>query len=472
MAQFGETAVRATSRALCGSARPMLSLHFGFRLAALGVVGALALVVWSMVLRGDVRRAIPLVILSWAVSDSYFVGPRLTYYTDANGVTNYLGIGSLLLFVVFLGLVVRDGRFTTRFLRTPTFAAFYVLFACAVVTQGWHLGLVPGIGLAYARVLQPMMVVALLAYMGRDQAGLRRACLWIIGAVALAIGLRYTAGAALGQASVSGLVENAGGGQRVAAIGSWTIYGTICASTLPLLVAVFVIDHSRVERVALTVVALITVKEVLATGTRGAVLGFSALLLFLLRRGARWWVVALVGVALTGAIVFGFQGEFSGTRALSFNVGGLLSQANTRARLERNRAAIHFIAESPVSGAGLGIPLQVDGNQIGSWVYNPYLAWGVAMGLLALLAFASIVGLSAVYAVTNWRAATGSLRTLRVGLVACLAVWLVNQFTTGDSLTYLQSTQASYFFYAVVGLILGSRLAESSRLSRARAGLV
>lgn len=439
-----------------------MSLHFAFRLGALGVVAGLAIVVWSMALRGEVRRAIPLVILSWAVSDSYFVGPRLTYYTDQNGLANYLGTGSLLLFVVFLGLLAREGAFVSRFLRTPTFLAFYVLLGCAMATQGWHLGLTAGLGLAYARVVQPMMVVALLAYYGRDEAGLHRAFLWLIGTVALAIGLRYGAGAALGQTSISGLVENAGSGQRVAAMGSWTIYGTICASILPLAVALIVVDHNRAERVALVVVALLAVKEVLATGTRGAVLGFATLIFFLLRRGARWWVVALVAVALVGAVSFGFRAEFSGTRTLSFNVGVILGQANTRARLDRNLAAIHFIAERPASGAGLGVPLAVDGNEIGSWVYNPYLAWGVAMGLLALLAFAAIVGFCVVDAVGNWRAAAGSLRTLQIGLAACLAVWLVNQFTTGDSLTYIQSTQASYFFYATVGLVLGSRLARST----------
>ena len=94
---------------------------------------------------------------------------------------------------MFIGLLSREGKFVARFMRTPMFAAFYVLLASAVLTQGWHLGLVPGVGLAYDRVVQPMMVVALLAYLGGSVQGVRQAFLWIIGAVALAIGLRYAA---------------------------------------------------------------------------------------------------------------------------------------------------------------------------------------------------------------------------------------------------------------------------------------
>jgi O-antigen ligase len=186
--------------------------------------------------------------------------------------------------------------------------------------------------------------------------------------------------------------------------------------------------------------------------------------LFLLRRRARWWVVALVGTALVGTVAFGFRTEFSGSRALTLNVGTVLSQPNTRVRLERNLAAIHYIEERPISGSGLGLPLRVDGQEIGTWVYNPYLAWGVAMGAIALVAFVAIVLLCVGYSIGNWRGSSGALRTLQVGLTASLVVWLMNQFTTGDSLTYLQSVQASFFFYAVVGLVLGSRLARRRRL--------
>jgi hypothetical protein len=443
----------------------VLSLHFLFHLGALMVVAGLAIMVWVMILRGDVRRAIPFVILSWAVS-SYIPRPTFAYYTDPNGVVNSFGVSSLLLAIVFLGLLAKERAFVARFLRTPMFVTFYVLFACAVLTQCWYLGFVAGSGLAYDRVLQPMMVVALMGYLGRSQSGLRRAFLWIIGAVALAIVLRYAAGTLLGPASVSSAVEEVTGGiGRVSGLGSYTIYGTICASILPLGVSLLAVDHGRAERVALVVVGLVTVKEVLGTGTRGAILGFIALLVFLLRRRARWWMVALVGAVLVGGVAFGFRAGFSGSRALSLDVSSMLSQPNTRARLERNLAAIHYIVERPLSGSGLGLPLRVDGTDIGTWVYNPYLAWGVAMGLMALLAFAAIGGMSVVYSLGNWRASSGNLRTLQVGLTASLIVWFINQFTTGDSLTYLQSVQASFFFYAIVGLILGSRLGRQQHPS-------
>jgi O-antigen ligase len=443
----------------------VLSLHLLFRLGAYGIVAGLVIAVGVMILRGDIRRAIPFVILSWGISEGYASRLMVAYYTDPNGIRNSFGVSSLLLAIVFIALLAKEGAFVARFLRTPMFVAFYVLFACAVLSQVWYLGFVPGVGLAYDRVLQPMMVVALMGYLGRSQSGLRRAFLWIIGAVALAISLRYAAGVALGPDSVSSVVDAAGGVRRVGALGSWTIYGTICASILPLIVSLVAVDRRRSERVALVLVGLVTVKEVLATGTRGAILGFVALLVFLLRRRARWWMVALVAAVLVGAVAFGFRAGFSESRALSFDVGTMLSEPNTRGRFERNLAAIHYIAERPLSGSGLGLPLRVDGTDIGTWVYNPYLAWGVAMGLIALLAFAAIVGMSVVYSIGNWRASSGNFRTLQVGLTASLLVWLLNQFTTGDSLTYLQSAQASFFFYAILGLILGSRLGRQRHLS-------
>lgn len=437
----------------------MLSLHLLFHLGALGVVAGLAIMVWVMILRGDVRRAIPFVILSWAVAN-YIPRPTLAYYTDPYGFVNSFDLSNLLLAIVFIGLLVKEQAFTTRFLRTPIFAAFYVLFACAVVTQVWYLGFVAGFGLAYAHVLQPVMVVALLAYLGRSQSSLRRSFVWLIGTVVLAIGLRYAASSTLGAGWVSAVGANSGGGVRVFGLGSWTIYGTICASILPLVVALLIVDRSDAERVALVLVALVTVKEVLATGTRGAVLGFAAVLVFFLQGRARRWVMPLAGVALVGVAAFGLRGEFSGSRALTLNIGTVLSQPNTQVRFERNLAAIHYITEHPLSGSGLGLPLRVDGTDIGTWVYNPYLHWGVATGLIGLLAFATIVGVSVVYSIGNWQASSGNLRTLHIGLTAALVVWLINQFTTGDSLTYLQSVEATFFFYAIVGLILGSRLSR------------
>jgi len=437
---------------------PMPTLHFLFRFGLLSVAVALAAVVWERVLRGEIRRAIPFVVLSWGISESYGRMPMLTFYTDRNGIASHFGVSSFLLAVAFIGLMAKERAFVTRFLRTPMFVAFYVLFACVVLTQGWYLGFVPGVGLAYDRVLQPMMVVALLSYVGRSPSGLRSAFLWIIGAVALAICVRYLADAFLGTSPVVSDADLTNGVRRVGGIGTWTIYGTICASVLPLLVSLLVVDRGLVERVGFVLFALVAVKEVLATGTRGAFLGLAAPLVFLLRRRARWWVTALVVTLLVGAGTFGLRAGFSGSRALSLNAGSLLSQPNVVARLNRNDAAIHYLLKHPLSGSGLGLPLYSDGIDIGTWVYNPYLHWAVSMGLIASLAFAAIVGMSVMYTVGNWRASSGILRTLQVGLTASLVVWLVNQFTSGDSVTYVQSVQASLFFYAIVGLILGSRL--------------
>ena len=434
-----------------------ISLHFIYRLAVLGFMATVYLAAADAFLRGNIRRLILCVILSWGL-EPFSPVPNFVFYTDSQGIRNGFGVTSALLAVAFVALMLVDSAFVARFFRTPIFLAFYVLFACAALTQMWYLGFLPGLGLTYDRVLQPMMVVVLLAYLARDGEKVRSVYLCLVGAVTTAIVLRYAAGVALGGGVMSTTVSNAAGIPRVSAIGSWTIYGTICASMIPIVIALLATERVSLNRVVLIVVTLLLVKEVMATGTRGAIVGFSAVLLFSIRRRARRWMLACVAIALVAALALNYHAAFSGSRTLSLNINALLNQPNTQVRFERNLAAVHYISAHPFSGSALGVSHWVQGQEIGTWVYNPYLAWGAAMGLPALLAFAAIVVLTIAYTVGNWRASSGSYKTLQVGVAAALVVWLINQFTTGDSLTYLQSVNASFFFYALVGIALGSHM--------------
>jgi hypothetical protein len=437
----------------------MLSLHFLFRFAVAAGIAAIGIMVWVRLLHKAVRGLIPFAILIWGVPSSFIgVIPQVVVYVDHQGNSSSLTVSSYLLAVVFVVVMTREPAFVGRFLRTPIFLAFYVLFASAFISQAWYLGIWTGLGLAYIRVLQPMMVVVLLAYLAVDEEGLRMAFLSLIGAAAVAIVGRYTAGAALGAGTVSAIDNGTGGAPRVFSLGSWTIYGTICASIVSLIVALVATERRALVRIVLVAAAVFTVKEVLATGTRGALIGLAAVGVFSMRRRARWWMLGVILIVAMAAVAFHFHGEFTGSRALSLDVHSVIGERNTQVRLKRNAAAISYIVAHPLSGSALGVRHLVERQEIGTWVYNPYLAWGTAMGLPALLSFTAIMLFTIGYSIGNWRKASGSWRTMQVGLAAALGVWLINQFTTGDSLTYLQSVDATFFFYAIVGLILGSHL--------------
>jgi len=431
-----------------------LTHHFLFRLLVLGGTGAIGLALLDRFLHADSRRMVPLVIVSWGIS-RFAVLPVLVFYTDRQGIENSVSITSAFLVFAFLTILNVDREFVQQFVRTPVFLAFALLLVSTAMTQVWYLGLIPGLGIAFTRVLEPLMVVVLLARLVRDVDGLRLASLSIVVSVTLAILIRYAAGAALGENVVLQAVANAAGEGRVSALGSWTIYGTLCAAMIPLAIALLAIDTGSIKRLLLLAAVVLGAKEVIATGTRGALIGLLAVFVISMRGRARRWAVASLSGLLMAVFLFNVHFAFSGTRVLSLNVNDVLREPNTQTRLDRNLAALHYVTQHPFSGSPLGVLHWVQGQEIGTWVYNPYLAWGTASGLPALLTFALIMLLTIRYAVANWRTSTGSERVLNVGVAAALTVWLINQFTTGDSLTYLQSVEAASFFYALVGIVVG-----------------
>ena len=84
------------------------------------------------------------------------------------------------------------------------------------------------------------------------------------------------------------------------------------------------------------------------------------------------------------------------------------------------------------------------------------------MGILGLLAFVLIMLLSMIQSISNLISETKELKIYQVSILIALVVWLVNQLTTGDSLTYLQPVESVLFFYAVIGMIEGQRVAREN----------
>jgi hypothetical protein len=207
--------------------------------------------------------------------------------------------------------------------------------------------------------------------------------------------------------------------------------------------------------------------EAFLTGTRGAILAFLTFGLFVFTRETRW--LFLIG-GTVGLIAFGVLGEdavieFSGGRLLTLDPQTMLNDANAAVRFWRNSLALDYILTHPFEGLGLGKPTGASAWEIVFWTYNPYLAWGVPFGIFGLIGFAILMLQSAMRAVRIFLHAQSDTRIYQLTIGICLLVWVVNQFTTGDSMTYIQSVESTFFFYLIIGMIVGQDIAlEDARI--------
>jgi O-antigen ligase len=143
----------------------------------------------------------------------------------------------------------------------------------------------------------------------------------------------------------------------------------------------------------------------------------------------------------------------------------MTNEPNWIGRLSRNAEAWRYILDHPFTGLGLGQVTMEAGSNLPFWTYNPYLHWGAAMGIPAMLAFATMMLLSLFHSIRNYLSEKPELKAYQLGILIALLIWLINQFTTGDSLTYFQPVESILFFYAVIGMILGQRLARETESS-------
>jgi hypothetical protein len=333
---------------------------------------------------------------------------------------------------------------------------FLILALTGLFTQIYHLGFRAGLGIVYVRVIQPFIFVLLASYWASSKTKLGTLFVIAITASLAGIGLRV---------SSPTMIDEATG--RVFAIGSWTIYGTILSATIPLVICLLATTRRFWVKVLLVGIMTMLVWEAFLTGTRGAILAFLTFGLFVFTRETRW--LFLIG-GTVGLIAFGVLGEdavieFSGGRLLTLDPQTMLNDANAAVRFWRNSLALDYILTHPFEGLGLGKPTGASAWEIVFWTYNPYLAWGVPFGIFGLIGFAILMLQSAMRAVRNFLHAHSDTRIYQLTIGICLLVWVVNQFTTGDSMTYLQSVESTFFFYLIIGMIVGQDIAlEDARV--------
>lgn len=432
----------------------------------LGAVAAL-FGIWTVALmvRGRATALTVLATVLLGFPYALVIQPFLVLYRDSFGYTTGITLSSVLLLAAFVTALVekREGsRVPGR--SEPVLWLLGIIALVGLLTQSVHIGVLPAIGVAYVRVAQPIMFVWLIASMVRREGSLRPAVLALVAAAAVGLFTRVALEAAGAQ-----LLTNTQG--RAASIGTWTIYGTIMAATVMLLIALAV--HSRPVAISglWTLGIPIALAELFATQTRGAILGLVAASAFILARKQRLSVVILTATVVAIVLVSGIGLEQGAGRPLTLDAKEMISQPNAISRFVRNAMAIDYIVENPLAGLGLGRPTRSDQADLSVWVDNPYLAWGVAFGLPALLAFLGVMILTVRGAVRSVRRSHDREQYLRIGVLAALGVWIVNQFTTGDSLTYLQSIDAALFFYGIVGMVLGSEWLDRDALVPGERGL-
>ena len=227
------------------------------------------------------------------------------------------------------------------------------------------------------------------------------------------------------------------------------------AAAVVMTVSLVVTSPALRTRILWLTLGALCLSDLVLTKTRGALLGLSGLAVYLLGAKPRRLVIIMFAVIILAAMGLGYRLQFFSGRELTLNMHEMLSQPNSQFRLARNGDALDYVIHHPFKGVALGTTFYHGGSEIGSWVDNPYLAWGVAAGLPGLLAFAVLMVWSLWVSTRAVFRSTGNERILLMGVLGALVAWFINQWTTGDSLTYVQRPEAALFFYAVIGIVVG-----------------
>ena len=229
---------------------------------------------------------------------------------------------------------------------------------------------------------------------------------------------------------------------------------------LPLVIATFLISESRKVRLFAIAVGVAAAAGVIATFSRAGFLGLAT-------------VVGIYAVKLITRPgrerSFAFALIVAGVLALPFLPGEYVARLTTITAVEadptgsaqeRKRdtfAALAFVAEHPIVGAGLGSDsLALNAVRGARWlsVHNAYLQYAVDLGIPGLLLFLALLW-------SSWRAAASSARNARnrrgaessAALAEALSI-SVGVFAVG---AFFHPVAYHFYFYYFAGLALATR---------------
>ncbi len=380
------------------------------------------------------------------------LSPRFPFhYEDTAGNITDINLTGLFLVVIFFMIVIKRWSWFVYAINNSIVQALCLIFIFGLLTQVYYLGLFMGGLVVFARVIQPILFIILTSYLSRSRSGLMKSFVFVVASILIAIAYGIIT-------ENAGVTETDADGRRLGVIGSWTIYATILVSTIPMIFCLMGRSKWSEKKLFLLTLIPLVIRETILTQTRSAIVAIAALFIFVLDKKYRILLfVIFILLAYTYTIGDLKPIEFSGGRFLDLDITKVVQDNNWGVRVARNAAAVQYIIDYPIQGLGLGRPTVETGPQLAFWTYNTYLAWGIAFGIPAMLAFGFLMVKSFIDAIFNYLREKSNTRIFQLGLLISLIIWTLNQFTTGDSLTYLQPIESTFYFYAIIGMIMGQK---------------
>lgn len=421
------------------------------RVFILAMVGGVFLLIGKAIYMRNIDELMSIFIVSLPILLHIQIKTPFIYADAKENITS-LNLTSIFLVFIFSILAIRRWVWVRYALNNSIVQALCVICILGLFTQIYYLGLFKGVLIVYIRVLQPILFVILISYVSNSRPGLKK----YFGVIVLSILVAIVYGMLT---EISGAVDTTYD-RRPGLIGSWTIYATILVSTISMLLCLIGALKGLEKKIFLLALIPLIIREVLLTQTRSAMVAIAALVFFVFERKFRV-LILVVFILSIYMLEFGDFNlnpiEFSQGRFLTFDIKALGQDRNWVIRVSRNAEALQYIIDYPFQGLGLGQPTAETGPELAYWTYNTYLAWGISFGILAMLAFAFLMAKSFVDAIYNYVREKPNERIFQLGLFISLTIWILNQFFTGDSLTYLQPIESTFYFYTIIGMIIGQK---------------
>ncbi len=383
---------------------------------------------------------------------------RLIFYIDNMHRLNYLN-ATVALIIIMLFAPVSKTSFQTlntaiRDHRTLVFW-FAMLILNTVVTQVLRLGFFTGIVISFYRVGVPILVSLLIIEMSETIEDTKKFSAALIISLCIAVLMSHMG--TIAKLGATGFGTGYVVRSEVTGFASWTMYATLLATTMPIVLAMIPTVSHKKWRILLWFSMAIFAFELLNTHTRGAILCLIPLLIVLVDK--RWWKqVNVLWIVLSLFIIGTLFGDFVWTKLQMRPWGGEWRyDTSVVARLERIRWAWEYIRDHPFVGLGFGLPKSEYHVEIAQYIYNGFLSWWIFAGLGGVISFVAICIISIKNGWCAYRSGDPIIGLMGAGILASFMGWMINQFTTADQLTYFHPIESVSFFYVLVGLMAAAK---------------
>lgn len=226
---------------------------------------------------------------------------------------------------------------------------------------------------------------------------------------------------------------------------------------LPLSVALLLAAGSVRARVALSAVVALQAVAVVVTFSRGGFVTLAAILALyiwrLVRRGRRAWAATALAAAVAGLTLLpsDYQARLATITDIDADPTG-----SAQVRWADNGAALSFVLEHPLVGAGVGMNFLALNEMRGpAWtdIHNVYLAFAVDLGLVGLVLFLLLLR-ACLQKVRDVRRRTLAVPALRE--LSCLAGGIEIAILAFAVAALFHPVGYNFYFYYLAGLAVAA----------------